>query len=340
MLVVGMGTFGPPLGLYLTLLVTGVRLLVRRRSGFPATLAGLVVLHALVGLLVPAFSSARRVARHSMSMSNAKQIGLALHNYHDVNGEFPPPYTVDDAGRPLHSWRTLLLPYLEEATLYRRLDLRLAWDHPRNLAYLKAATSAAQVFSSPSVDRSGRAVQDAHYFAVVGDTTFWPSAGGVSFRSIEAPPDSRTGTDRTIAFIESAHPGVRWYEPADLSMDQAISLLSGRAHEDFVWLESGFLWSTRMRSDGLFPRVVGFVDGAVRGIGTLQSSETARGLLTIKGRTALGDWESEISYDDQAVTIGYVVHWWRLLGVVVFACLAFAPLLPSRHGTAPSSGAA
>jgi len=46
--------------------------------------------------------------------NNLKQIGLAFHDYHDKFGSFPPAYTVDSNGRLLHSWRSLLLPYLAQ----------------------------------------------------------------------------------------------------------------------------------------------------------------------------------------------------------------------------------
>jgi hypothetical protein len=46
-------------------------------------------------------------------INNLKQIGLAMHNYHDAHGCFPPAYIPDENGKPMHSWRVLLLPYLE-----------------------------------------------------------------------------------------------------------------------------------------------------------------------------------------------------------------------------------
>ena len=93
-------------------------------------LAIIVVLIAL--LLPPASRSGRGEARRSQCKNNLKQIGLALHNYHDIYHVFPPAYTVDGNGKPLHSWRTLILPYLDQAPLYLKIDLSKPWDDPAN----------------------------------------------------------------------------------------------------------------------------------------------------------------------------------------------------------------
>ena len=50
-----------------------------------------------------------------------KQIGVALHNYHDAHGCFPPAYIADANGRPMHSWRILLLAFLSESALLQHL---------------------------------------------------------------------------------------------------------------------------------------------------------------------------------------------------------------------------
>ncbi|MCI0702755.1 MAG: DUF1559 domain-containing protein [Planctomycetia bacterium] len=67
------------------------------------------------------------------SANNLKQIGLAAHNYHD-NTKPPalPRSTFDATGRPLHSWQTALLPYIEQDALYRQIDLTKPWTDPAN----------------------------------------------------------------------------------------------------------------------------------------------------------------------------------------------------------------
>ncbi|MFN3189895.1 MAG: DUF1559 domain-containing protein [Aureliella sp.] len=86
----------------------------------------------LVALLLPAVQAAREAARRMQCQNNMKQISLALLNYETTYGSFPPAYTVDANGQPLHSWRTLILPFLEQKNLYDQIDLTKPWDHPVN----------------------------------------------------------------------------------------------------------------------------------------------------------------------------------------------------------------
>src|SRR4051794_27921550 len=91
----------------------------------PRGLFRLIQLIAILGafglflmLMMPFTRNASGAARRAQCTNDLKQIGLALHNYESSFGVFPPAYTVDSAGRPLHSWRTLLLPYMEQEPLY------------------------------------------------------------------------------------------------------------------------------------------------------------------------------------------------------------------------------
>ena len=105
---------------------------------------GIIVL--LIALLLPATRSARSAARRAQCVNNLKQIALALHNYEQAHKALPPAYTVDANGRPLHSWRTLILPYLEQEPLYRSIDLSKPWNDPANA---KALETSLPVFRCP-----------------------------------------------------------------------------------------------------------------------------------------------------------------------------------------------
>ncbi len=57
----------------------------------------------LIAMLLPATEAAREAVRRTQCNSHLRQIALALHNYHDVHGRFPPAYFADDNGKPIHS---------------------------------------------------------------------------------------------------------------------------------------------------------------------------------------------------------------------------------------------
>jgi hypothetical protein len=101
--------------------------------------------------------------RRTHSRNNLKQIGLALHNHHDVNGHLPAGGAFDRLGRPLFSWQTVILPYVDQAALFDRIDLNLPWDAPQNADELaiKVSTYLNPAIDGHDVDAAGRALS--HY---------------------------------------------------------------------------------------------------------------------------------------------------------------------------------
>lgn len=110
-------------------------------------LAVVAVVGLLIALLLPAQHGAREGARRSQCGNHLKQIAPALQCYADANHALPPAYTVDADGKPLHSWRTLILPYLEEKRLYDSIDFAKPWDDPVNA---KTCETIPDVYQCPS----------------------------------------------------------------------------------------------------------------------------------------------------------------------------------------------
>ncbi|QDU12989.1 hypothetical protein CA11_07710 [Gimesia maris] len=92
--------------------------------------AGIITL--LLGLLLPAVHQARVEARKSSSKNNLKQIGLALHNYHETNQCFPPGGTIREDGLAMHGWMIMILPFLDCSPFYNWIDFNEPWDSPHH----------------------------------------------------------------------------------------------------------------------------------------------------------------------------------------------------------------
>jgi hypothetical protein len=101
----------------------------------PVLLGGLVLSfdpRPAVGQEQSVLQKMREAAARQTTMNNLKQIGLAIHNYHDVHGHYPPAAVVDKKGKKLLSWRVMILPYIEEERLYKQFKLDEPWDSEHN----------------------------------------------------------------------------------------------------------------------------------------------------------------------------------------------------------------
>ncbi len=217
----------------------------------------------MVALLLPAVQASREAARRMQSSNNLKQIGLAMHNYHDVYRGFPAAYSVDKDGKPLLSWRVQLLPYIEQQALYDQFHFDEPWNSPHNR---KLIAQMPEVYRSPnSTAEPGKTV----YLGVAGkDGVFVAPQGnqrdaghpiGTRFQNIT------DGTSNTIMTVEASdQAAVIWTKPDDFEPDEenpARGLMGVRPE--------GFL--------------VGFCDGSVRFISRTIDLNTLKALLSKSG---------------------------------------------------------
>ncbi|WP_165225227.1 DUF1559 family PulG-like putative transporter [Aquisphaera insulae] len=214
---------------------------------------GLILL--LAALLLPATRSARGAAERAQCVCNLKQIALALHNYSEAHGAFPPACTFDADGRRLHSWRTLILPFLELEPLYRTIDLSKPWNDPVNR---KAAENIPSTYRCPS-SKAPRST-----------TTYLASAGPSAFLDRRKPRRLEEITDglmTTLAVIEvdEGH-AVPWMAPIDADETTILGLTPD---------------STLVHPVGMN---AAFGDGFVRFIKATVSRQALRGLISIAGK--------------------------------------------------------
>ncbi|MFN3149383.1 DUF1559 domain-containing protein [Bremerella sp.] len=160
-----------------------------------------------VAILLPAVGQARLAAQRMQSQNNLKMIGLALHNYHDTYGTFPPAYIPDENGKPMHSWRVLILPFVEAGPIYDQYDFSQPWDSPTNM---QACAMMPFAYESPALGNNG--MGDATTYVAISDpNSVLGTDTAKQFREIVV------GTSNAIMVVEDTTNPVPWYKPVDIS---------------------------------------------------------------------------------------------------------------------------
>jgi hypothetical protein len=175
-------------------------------------LLGLVVWNSLPRLVSHVPSNRSRCA------NNLRQIATALQHYHDTWGEFPPACTTDKNGRPMHSWRVLILPYLDQENLYRAYSFSEPWDGPNNARLLRFMPDE---YSCPShsADPNGSR-QCTSYVAVL------QSSGDVAGRTGRTIGVAQGSSRYPITIIEDSDAHIPWTQPTDWTADEALEHVS------------------------------------------------------------------------------------------------------------------
>jgi len=204
----------------------------------------LVIFLSLFNLLGEIVGSHRANAGSARCVSNLEQIGIALHNYHEQHGTFPPAYTVDAEGNPLHSWRTLILPYFAPDAIepkwkdiYDQIRFDEPWDSEHNQQFC-GPDNMPDVYGC-QLCCAGAVTGETMYKMFVGDNAIGSVAidgvainrghgrgYGTSLSQITRP------LDEVAAVVESGLP-VLWMSPSDFTVDKFQTAVFANNREKF-----------------------------------------------------------------------------------------------------------
>ena len=215
----------------------------------------------LVSMLFPARRTASSAARRNVCISNLERIGIALRDYEADHGSLPPAYTVDAEGKPLHSWRTLILPYLEQQELYDTIDLSKSWDDPANE---EARNTHVPGLLCPEAPCDYLYTT---YFAVVTPDSCFPLARA---RKLSEICDSHS---QTVMVIEG-------------HSDRAVHWMCPQDADEHTYLQ--------MKTDSYSgsPCAI-FVDGHVQSISPDTSPAILRALISVAGKEKISQEDLE-----------------------------------------------
>jgi hypothetical protein len=228
-------------------------------------------------------SDAAQRAQLAKAANNLKQIGLALYNFHDTYGHFPPAVIMGPDDKPWHSWRVLLLPFLEEAELYNQYKFDEPWNGPNNKKLLEKMPA---VYADPIHGENNKEFLT-HYCAVTGEEAAF-SADGAKFDGkdlnlgeLDGPSvrEFTDGTSNTI-LVGSVAPEAKipWLKPDDVKLTEKFPGLGKKG---------GFAAPHKMAegSAGLFLRA----DGSVIGLLDTVDEDSFRVIATKQGGEFI-DW--------------------------------------------------
>ena len=203
-------------------------------------------------MLIPNVRQVRGPARRTQCLNNLRQISLAMINYESANGHFLPAYIADENGKPMHSWRVLLLPYMEENALYEQYNMDEPWDGPNNS---KLHDEIVPLFRCPSSDSAEHC---SDYVLVTGKGTAFEADKTTNYG------DLADGSSNTILMVEIFDADDHWMKPQDISADQFFSPV---------------LEEVKSNHSGV--RNVSLFDGSTHSITTDVSQEELRKLVLI-----------------------------------------------------------
>lgn len=216
----------------------------------------------LAKVVAPAVTTAQAGARRAQSVNNLKQIGLAFHNYAQINGHFPSPALLGGEQKNIpYSWRVAILPYLDQDALFRQYRFDEPWDGPNNR---KLVDQMPAVYSATGSDGIPASQSNTCYHVFAGEASALGSPWVPGRKNADVTFEQITdGTSNTILAVEWKG-NVPWTKPDDIPFDPngAVPALGGFWPDGFNAL---------------------FCDGSVRAIKKEVDPNTLKALITRAG---------------------------------------------------------
>lgn len=243
-------------------------------------------------------AAARQATLKARSINNLKQIGLALHNFESAYNQFPAAVMIGPDGKPWHSWRVLILPFLEQTSLYNAYDFSQPWNSEKNL---KLLDRMPDVYRDPvHGDAKGHFT---HYAALVGSATLF-SPSGAKQTDPESPPfaqggtriaDITDGTSNTLMIVP-VNPArkIFWTQPEDIAVGADSPGMPKLGEPGSI--ATPYTVDGVLGSKGAAP--VLFADGSVRTISATLDPGTLHALTTRNGGEVISP-DSYISAGDK-----------------------------------------
>ena len=228
-------------------------------------IVAIIVTGILIGMLLPT-TGGHQAAIRTIHATRIKQICLALLNYESANGHFPPAYIADEHGTPMHSWRVLILPYLEHQALYDQYNSAEPWNGPNNSKLADKMPSSYDF--DPYANTSERSSLTG-FKLVTGPETAFIKDQTKGFVDITA------GSSNVILLVHDNANPVNWLSPVDASLEQATELFDYKNATPNWVSENQFQISRRDFKN------VGMFDGSTNHVGYLEDASEMREHFTI-----------------------------------------------------------
>ena len=177
-----------------------------------------LLLLGLVTSCVVSYQQVREQFYGRECCNHLKEIGLALSSYYNTHGTFPPAYVCGKAGKPVNSWRTLIVPGRLWYTFPPAFDYAERWDSARTQSCLRESEKAREHSQCPAAGCEEPAITN--YVAVIGANTMWPGCGAGRKAADGSDDDEITG-DRSHKLRHSLD------GTTDLTLAQALETIQG-----------------------------------------------------------------------------------------------------------------